>query len=67
MQERVLDHEEIEWQLEAVELAQVENWLKEHPSAAGVAIVPRPERAYRYLLRHGGLAFVPGRLRAARP
>jgi CHAD domain-containing protein len=35
-----LDHEEIEWQLEAVELALVENWLKEHPSAAGVDIVP---------------------------
>ncbi|HZB07929.1 MAG TPA: CHAD domain-containing protein [Rubrobacter sp.] len=35
-----MDHEEIEWQLEAVELALVENWLKEHPSAAGVDIVP---------------------------
>jgi triphosphatase len=42
MQEQVLDHEEIEWQLEAVELAQVENWLEEHPSGAGVAIVPGP-------------------------
>jgi triphosphatase len=40
MQEQVMDHEEIEWQLEAVELALVENWLKEHPSAAGVDIVP---------------------------
>src|SRR5918999_3346543 len=40
MQEQVLDHEEIEWQLEAIELALVENWLEEHPSAAGVAIVP---------------------------
>jgi CHAD domain-containing protein len=40
MQERVPDHEEIEWQLEAVELALVDNWLKEHPSAAGVAVVP---------------------------
>src|SRR5215213_1034622 len=40
MQEQVLDHEEIEWQLEAVELAPVENWLNEHPSAAGVDIVP---------------------------
>ena len=39
-QEQVLDHEEIEWQLEAVDLAQVENWLKEHPSAAEVAVVP---------------------------
>jgi hypothetical protein len=40
MQERVLDHEEIEWQLEAVDLVLVDNWLKEHPSGAGVAIVP---------------------------
>jgi len=40
MQEQVLDHEEIEWQLEAVELALVDNWLKEHPSGAGVAVVP---------------------------
>ena len=40
MQEQVLDHEEIEWQLEAVDLALVENWLEDHPSAAGVAIVP---------------------------
>src|SRR5918994_7159760 len=40
MQEQVLDHEEIEWQLEAVDLALVDNWLKEHPSAAGVAVVP---------------------------
>jgi triphosphatase len=43
MQEQVLEHEEIEWQLEAVELALVENWLQEHPSSAGLAIVP--ERA----------------------
>jgi triphosphatase len=40
MQEQVLDHEEIEWQLEAVDLELVENWLKEHPSAAGLAVVP---------------------------
>ena len=44
MQVQVLDHEEIEWQLEAVELALVENWLKEHPSAAGLAVVPGPAR-----------------------
>ena len=43
IQEQVVDHEEIEWQLEAVDLALVDNWLKEHPSGAGVAIVP--ERA----------------------
>jgi triphosphatase len=35
-----MDHEEIEWQLDADELELVDNWLKEHPSAAGVAIVP---------------------------
>jgi triphosphatase len=40
MQEQVMDHEELEWQLEAVELALVENWLEEQPSAAGLAIVP---------------------------
>jgi triphosphatase len=39
MQEQVLDHEEIEWQLEAVDLELVDNWLKEHPSGAGVAVV----------------------------
>jgi triphosphatase len=43
MQQQVKDHEEIEWQLEAVDLGLVENWLKGHPSAAGLAIVP--ERA----------------------
>jgi triphosphatase len=43
MQEQVLDHEEIEWQLEAVDLGLVEKWLKEHPSGAGLTIVP--ERA----------------------
>jgi len=35
-----LDHEEIEWQLEAVDLKLVEKWLVEHPSAAGLAVVP---------------------------
>src|ERR671920_1786031 len=45
MQEaQVVDHEEIEWQLEAVELSLVENWLKEHSTAAGVAVVPGPAR-----------------------
>jgi hypothetical protein len=42
MQEQVVDHEEIEWQLEVVELGLVENWLKEHSSASGVAVVPEP-------------------------
>ena len=40
MQEQVLDHQEIEWQLEAVDLALVENWLEEYPTAAGLAVVP---------------------------
>lgn len=40
MQEQMLDHEEIEWQLEADELAPVDNWLEEHPSVAGLAVVP---------------------------
>ena len=40
MQQQVLDHEEIEWQLEAVDLALVENWLEKHPSGAGLAVVP---------------------------
>jgi len=47
MKEQVLDHEEIEWQLEAVDLALVENWLKEHPSAAEVAVVPGGARELR--------------------
>jgi CHAD domain-containing protein len=47
MQQQVLDHEEIEWQLEAVDLAPVENWLKEHPSATGLDIVPEPARELR--------------------
>jgi triphosphatase len=47
MREQVLDHEEIEWQLEAVDLALVDNWLKEHPSGAGLAIVPEPARELR--------------------
>jgi triphosphatase len=42
MQQQVLDHEEIEWQLEAVELALVEKWLEERPFAAGLAVVPGP-------------------------
>jgi triphosphatase len=44
MQEQVLDHEEIEWQLDADELALVENWLKEYPSAAGLVVVPGSAR-----------------------
>jgi CHAD domain-containing protein len=47
MQEQVVDHEEIEWQLEAVDLALVDNWLREHPSAAEVAVVPGGARELR--------------------
>jgi hypothetical protein len=42
MQEQVLDHEEIERQLDADDLTLVDNWLKEHASGAGVAVVPGP-------------------------
>jgi triphosphatase len=39
MQEQILDHQEIEWQLEADDLESVEGWLEEHPSASGLAVV----------------------------
>ena len=34
------DHVEVEWQLEAADLDLVEDWLEEHPSASGLAVVP---------------------------
>ncbi|MCA1688215.1 MAG: CHAD domain-containing protein [Actinobacteria bacterium] len=40
MQNQTLDHQEIEWQLEAADLEAVESWLEEHPSASGLAVVP---------------------------
>jgi triphosphatase len=40
MQKRVPDHLEVEWQFEAADLDLVENWLEEHPSASGLAVVP---------------------------
>ena len=40
MHKQILDHQEIEWQFEAADLELVENWLKEHPSAFGLAVVP---------------------------
>jgi inorganic triphosphatase YgiF len=40
MQEQILDHQEIEWQLEADDLESVSSWLEEHPSASGLAVVP---------------------------
>jgi triphosphatase len=49
MQQQVLDHQEIEWQLEADELGLVEKWLEEHTSGAGVAIVPEAARELRDL------------------
>ena len=36
----MLDHQEIEWQFEAAQLAPVESWLKEHPSTSGLTTVP---------------------------
>jgi triphosphatase len=40
MQEQTLDHQEVEWQFEAADLDLVENWLEEHPSTSGLAVVP---------------------------
>jgi triphosphatase len=40
MQEQMLDHQEIEWQFEAAQLAPVESWLKEHPSTPDLTTVP---------------------------
>jgi len=40
MQKQTLDHKEVEWQFEAADLDLVENWLAEHPSASGLAVVP---------------------------
>ena len=40
MQKQTLDHQEVEWQFEAADLDLVENWLDEHPSASGLAVVP---------------------------
>ena len=37
---RALDHQEVEWQFDADDLGLVEDWLKEHPSASGFAILP---------------------------
>ncbi len=40
MQKQTLDHQEVEWQFEAADLDLVEDWLGEHPSASGLAVVP---------------------------
>ena len=41
---RALDHQEIEWQFDADDLNPVEDWLEEHPSASGFAILPEATR-----------------------
>jgi CHAD domain-containing protein len=41
---RALDHQEVEWQFDADDLGPVEDWLKEHSSAAGFAILPEATR-----------------------
>lgn len=40
MQDRMVDHQEIEWQFEAADLEPVESWLEGHPSVSGLAVVP---------------------------
>jgi triphosphatase len=37
---QALDHQEVEWQFDADDLGLVEDWLKEHSSASGFAILP---------------------------
>lgn len=39
MHERILDHQEIEWQFEAADLERVEGWLERHPSISGFSLV----------------------------
>ena len=41
---RALDHLEVEWQFDVDDLGPVEDWLKEHPSAPGFAILPEATR-----------------------
>src|SRR5215218_5724020 len=40
MQEGMLDHQEIEWQLDAADLERVGAWLEDHPNLSGLNIVP---------------------------
>jgi triphosphatase len=44
MQQQTLDHREVEWQFESADLDLVENWLEEHPSVSGLAVVPEATR-----------------------
>lgn len=39
MHERILDHQEIEWQFEAADLERVESWLEGHPSISGLSLI----------------------------
>ncbi len=39
MHERILDHQEIEWQFEAADLERVESWLEGHPSVSGLSLI----------------------------
>ena len=38
MHERILDHQEIEWQFEAADLERVESWLEGHPYVSGLSL-----------------------------
>src|SRR3712207_3049520 len=40
MQDRVMDHQEIEWQFEAPDLEPVETWLEKHSATSGLAVAP---------------------------
>jgi CHAD domain-containing protein len=40
VQNKVKDHQEIEWQFEAPDLEPVENWLAKHPTTSGLAVAP---------------------------
>ena len=39
MHERILDHQEIEWQFEAADLERVESWLERHPTVSGLYLI----------------------------
>ena len=41
---RALDHLEVEWQFDVDDLGPLEDWLEEHPSAPGFAILPEATR-----------------------
>jgi inorganic triphosphatase YgiF len=39
MHERMVDHQETEWQFEAADLERVESWLERHPSISGLSLI----------------------------